>query len=711
MENKEIEELSVCSEETNTICDEERTRKLFQACDTDGDGYIDSHDLETICRELHLENCIAGLMHELGADEEGKISFEKFLSRKIALRPEINALKKKHYSRDTNDYVPSSSNNSLGKHDCWEFDSGARDLSPEPSTLQQLIDNAGDTTNTGNLLQLANKLHLAALASLRAEISELNTHLHTVTVERDILKMTLECKEKRQNSAIQRYEEQITELHSVIAELNKKLDTQRIRVITEEDDTLSDAEFSNTNIEDVEDKSLKTNTLTDEKNETKPLRQQRIIFKELELRHTEPVFNPSHEQMEKLINKNRNKLRESNRRLAMINSPELKRNNSFTSQVRSEVSVPVLKIAERVRLPKMERFITGSEIAHLGISHTEVAEHLVSSVQSECNIEELYRKDKKHLEIEIERLHSKLEHLKAQNNTLQISLRETKENCERMYLLLGKYESNAIALKLSLEKNQEIIEDYESLVSILTKERGENTKSKEENELTVKILLSQCEDTIVRNTIVELESYHGIEYENKINPNLCETIKLDLEMAVLMQDLMEMRESNAELRATVYMLDRERETLELKVAALQSQLQVHMYVKSEDQDESGEKEAKLQERLKEVAMTLEKVNKNADLRQKQSLELTNQLKNTNCVLMKTLERCKRKSQLRLRKLETEMFTMMDKHAAQVKSLKQKIDFLEYLNQLEVFHGKTKENPVAENITKTKDDDFVKPNEN
>lgn len=67
------------------------------------------------------------------------------------------------------------------------------------------------------------------------------------------------------------------------------------------------------------------------------------------------------------------------------------------------------------------------------ISHTEVAEHLVSSVQSECNIEELYRKDKKHLEIEIERLHSKLEHLKAQNNTLQISLRETKENCERYF--------------------------------------------------------------------------------------------------------------------------------------------------------------------------------------------------------------------------------------------------------------------------------------
>ncbi len=45
---------------------------------------------------------------------------------------------------------------------------------------------------------------------------------------------------------------------------------------------------------------------------------------------------------------------------------------------------------------------------------------------------------------------------------------------------------------------------------------------------------------------------------------------------------MEMRETNAELRATVYMLDKERETLELKLAALQSQLQAFTYVKTEE---------------------------------------------------------------------------------------------------------------------------------
>lgn len=239
-------------------------------------------------------------MQDLGADEEGKISFEKFLNRKIALRPEIHALKKKHSSRDTNDYIPTSSNNSLGKHDCWEFDSGARDLSPEPSTLQRLIDTAGGSTSTGNLLQLANKvrfqkfylekntyklvtgiinletvdvfqLHLAALASLRAEITELNTRLQSVTEERDILESALKkcqvsktrctacedeqlwaqfhqlfiLQEKSEQSAVQRYEEQITELHSVIAELNKKLDTQRTRIIAEEEDVLSGMNITN----------------------------------------------------------------------------------------------------------------------------------------------------------------------------------------------------------------------------------------------------------------------------------------------------------------------------------------------------------------------------------------------------------------------------------------------------------------------------------
>ncbi len=49
--------------------------------------------------------------------------------------------------------------------------------------------------------------------------------------------------EKCDSSIIQKYEEQVTELHSVIAELNKKLDVHRSRVIVEEEDTLSGLYF------------------------------------------------------------------------------------------------------------------------------------------------------------------------------------------------------------------------------------------------------------------------------------------------------------------------------------------------------------------------------------------------------------------------------------------------------------------------------------
>lgn len=43
-----------------------------------------------------------------------------------------------------------------GRHESWEFDSGARDLSPEPHALQKLVEAAAG--GTGNMLDLANKV-------------------------------------------------------------------------------------------------------------------------------------------------------------------------------------------------------------------------------------------------------------------------------------------------------------------------------------------------------------------------------------------------------------------------------------------------------------------------------------------------------------------------------------------------------------------------
>lgn len=54
---------------------------------------FDSQDLLAICRELSLEDSLDELMLQLGADSQGRISYDQFLRRRLALRPEIDALK------------------------------------------------------------------------------------------------------------------------------------------------------------------------------------------------------------------------------------------------------------------------------------------------------------------------------------------------------------------------------------------------------------------------------------------------------------------------------------------------------------------------------------------------------------------------------------------------------------------------------------------
>lgn len=116
-----------------------------------------SHDLLNVCRELNLEDSIEELMRELGADEQGRISYQEFLRRRLALRPEIEALK--NIRPQQPEYLQTSSENSLGEGKMsWEFDSGARDLSPEPHSLQQLVASAPHPAS-GNLLDLANKVN------------------------------------------------------------------------------------------------------------------------------------------------------------------------------------------------------------------------------------------------------------------------------------------------------------------------------------------------------------------------------------------------------------------------------------------------------------------------------------------------------------------------------------------------------------------------
>uniref|UniRef100_T1J7U0 EF-hand domain-containing protein n=1 Tax=Strigamia maritima TaxID=126957 RepID=T1J7U0_STRMM len=144
--------------DSESTSEEERIRKLFQTCDSDGDGFINSeilsqrsvqtvltNDLLTMCKKLNMEEDVEEIMHQLGFDEGGRISYREFVRCRYQLKNEINALQ--DTSCDNHKHWQACSENSEGmtslKYDSWEFDSGARDLSPEPNALCKLIEAAG----------------------------------------------------------------------------------------------------------------------------------------------------------------------------------------------------------------------------------------------------------------------------------------------------------------------------------------------------------------------------------------------------------------------------------------------------------------------------------------------------------------------------------------------------------------------------------------
>ncbi|XP_068032102.1 colorectal mutant cancer protein isoform X2 [Anomalospiza imberbis] len=238
-----------------------------------------------VCRQLNMEASVAEIMHQLGADENGKISFQDFSQCRMELvqeikKEEVELSVKSDYScknkklRDRVASWPTSSNNSLGAlsgaRESWEYDSGMRDLqSPDlhshfvlqkvleygrsnvtqQAALQRLLAQASNFSNSGggSYLELADALHLAALASLKGDIVELNKRLQQTEKERDLLEKKLakaQCEQShlmREHEDVQerttlRYEERITELHSIIAELNKKIDRLQGATIREEDE-------------------------------------------------------------------------------------------------------------------------------------------------------------------------------------------------------------------------------------------------------------------------------------------------------------------------------------------------------------------------------------------------------------------------------------------------------------------------------------------
>ncbi|XP_051875502.1 colorectal mutant cancer protein isoform X2 [Pristis pectinata] len=979
------------SSDTSSTGEEERMKRLFQTCDGDGDGYISRNDLLMVCRQLNMEESVAEIMHQLGADENGKISFEDFARCRMQLVSEIRKEEgelsvksdeccKKRKLRDRIASWPTSSDNSLGAmsgaRESWEYDSGARDLqSPELHThptiqklleyggvnldqqivLQKLLSQASSLSHpmSGGYLELANTLHLAALASLKTDIVDLNKRLQHTERERDLLEKKLaksQCEqshlmrehEDSQERTTLRYEERITELHSIIAELNKKIDRLQGTTIREEDecsDLRSDLSHSQleanedsrsvdqdqTSVSGPENQSMMVSadidtcsdlnselqrvltglenvvcgrkksscslsvaevdrhieqlttasehcdlaiktveeiegvlgrdfypTLAEERSrwekELATLREENesltamLCGKEEDLNRTKATMNAIREERDRL----RRRVRElqtrlqslqasgpaSPSRLAATNRPV----NPSTGELSTSSSsndIPIAKVAERVKLSKTrsessssDRPVLGSEISSIGVS-SSVAEHLAHSLQDCSNIQEIFQTLYSHgsaiseskireFEVETERLNSRIEHLKSQNDLLTITLEECKSNAERMSMLVGKYESNSTALRLALQYSEQCIEAYELLLALAESEQGlilgqfkaagvgsvgdqkgeenktmmlkrahdcrktaENaakallmkldgscggactvtgcniqpweslsshshtsttsstasscdTEFTKEDEQRLKDYVQQLKNdkAAVKLTMLELESVHidPLSYDVKTRGD---GQRLDLENAVLMQELMAMKEEMAELKAQLYLMEKEKKALELKLSTREAQEQAYLvhieHLKSEVEEQkeqrmrslsstsSGGKdkqdcsdevthtvslaelrtyndselaveltnglrrEKKLKSRVQELVTALERMTKSSEVRHQQSAEFVNDLKRANSNLVAAYEKAKKKHQNKLKKLEAQMMAMVERHETQVRMLKQRIALLEEEN--------------------------------
>lgn len=310
-----------------------------------------------------------------------------------------------------------------------------------------------------------------------------------------------------------------------------------------------------------------------------------------------------------------------------LNKPQLKSLSAET---------PVSKMAERVRLRRTieEQHITGTDIMNSGICTTEIAEHLVSDLlQSDVNTND----DSPHLHNEVQRLHRRIEHLRIQNSVLSITLAESKAHCNHLYLLCGKYESNAVALHQALNCSDRAIEAYDVMLALLESRLGiledaiSANESRKAAEAVAKHLLDRLdseknlhgnslgpwqdavviyansssnvtpwtdEDDIrlrghvsklkgqrasIQNTVVTLESpFCGDQNANDELSQMTNR-RMDLETAVLMQELMSMREEISEFKFRAEQAEREKNNTIGRLSVMQEAL-LHLQAQLADSE-------------------------------------------------------------------------------------------------------------------------------
>ncbi|KAF5909734.1 colorectal mutant cancer protein isoform X3, partial [Clarias magur] len=242
-----------------------------------------------------------------------------------------------------------------------------------------------------------------------------------------------------------------------------------------------------------------------------------------------------------------------------------------------------------------------------------------------------------------------------------------------------------------------------------------DTDFHKEDEQRLKDYIRQLKNdqAAIKLTMLELESAHTTDIKSHADSH-----RLDLENAVLMQELMAMKEEMAELKAQLYLLEKEKKTLELNLSSRAAQEQMYLVhieqlkSKVEEQQEKRKsslssrdcsikdkspkdsdtsminvselrslndcdlaaelnnalhKEMQLKVQVKDLVSELEKFTKSSEIQHQQSEEFVSDLKRVNSHLVAAYDKSKKKHQNKLRKLESQMMAMMERHETQIRS--------------------------------------------
>lgn len=180
--------------------------------------------------------------------------------------------------------------------------------------------------------------------------------------------------------------------------------------------------------------------------------------------------------------------------------------------------------------------------------------------------------------------------------------------------------------------------------SSTTTNTSSGAETDEESKLKDMIADLKSERSAVKSTVVDLESVHNVDPPPTQSLS---TQRLDLENAVLVQELLAVKEERAELRSQIHSLHKEKTALQVQLYGKNEldninveQLQKEMTNGTlnstltladlpPDVDEIYKREKKLKNRVHELVSTLERMSKNAEARHQQSTDLVNELKNAN----------------------------------------------------------------------------------